>query len=165
MVSQSPENPDERSTTGRNALATSLLVATCYVLAAFSLGSAFPFFPFDMFSFEVPEGQSVAGPLLVERDDGSVHRVVAFTQWRCDLPPETLARATCDAEGHVDFRWRRMDHRHLTQTGVEAATEGSETVQLIRRGHPTFSAEAPERCAVATCQAVFTGGGGAFYGR
>jgi len=143
----------------------SLAVAGAYALAAFALGSAYPFFPFDMFSFQVEEGQQVAGPLLVERPDGTTHRVQAFDGWRCGLPADTLARATCTWDTHVDFRWRRMDHRHLVATASDA--DGGETVRLIRRIHAAYEAgdQAGERCMLTACRADFSGDAGGFYGR
>ncbi len=135
------------------------------VLAAFTLGNAYPFFPFDMFSFEVPPDQQVAGPLLVERGDGTVHRVDAFEGWRCDAPIDVLVRATCHEDVHVDFRWRRMDHRHLTMSSYEKPAGDREPVQLVRRLYTSHAKAKPERCAVATCQAAFTESPGGFYGR
>ena len=157
MVGASPENTDSRS--------SSTWLAALYVLMAFSLGSAFPFFPFDMFSFEVPPDQTVAGPLLVERSDGTVHRVEAFAGWQCDAPIEVLVRASCRQDVHVDFRWRRMDHRHLTTSAAEEPPGDRETVQLVRRLYTSYSETDAERCELATCQAAFTGRAGGFYGR
>lgn len=143
----------------------SLAIAGAYTLAAFTLGNAYPFFPFDMFSFEVPADQQVAGPLLVERGDGTVHRVEAFAGWRCDAPVEVLVRATCHQDVHVDFRWRRMDHRHLTVSSLEEPAGDREPVQLVRRLYKAGGPSEPERCELTTCQAAFTGGAREFYGR
>jgi hypothetical protein len=162
VVGESPENTDTRSS---SAWAPALVIAAVYVLAAFSLGSAFPFFPFDMFSFEVPPDQQVAGPLLVERADGAVHRVEAFAGWQCDAPVDVVVRASCREDVHVDFRWRRMDHRHLTMSSYTEPAGDREPVQLVRRLYTSYAATEAERCEVATCQATFTGGAGGFYGR
>ena len=163
MVGESPESTaDARSS---SAWPPSLAIAALYLLAAFSLGSAFPFFPFDMFSFEVPPQQRVAGPLLVERGDGAVHRVEAFAGWQCDAPVDVLVRASCHEDVHVDFRWRRMDHRHLTVSSQTEPSSEREPVQLVRRLYTSYSASEAERCAVATCQAAFIGSADGFYGR
>ena len=143
-------------------------LTTIYVLLALGLGRAFPFFTLDMFSFEVPRGAQIAGPLLVERADGTTHRALAFDLWRCSGPPAALASVACDQSHHVDFRWQRIDHRHLTATAASANTAPAlEEVQLIRHVYTAYPppGQAPERCAIATCQASYAPGAGEFYGR
>ncbi|MDP6944766.1 MAG: hypothetical protein QF464_11495 [Myxococcota bacterium] len=143
------------------------VIAVVYAALGATLGNAYPLFNLDMFSFTVEPGQRVAGPLLGERSDGTVHRAYKFRDWACDEPVDTIVRATCHDDVVVHFRFRRLDHRHMTVTGASPSAEGAETVRLFRPLHQTYvAAGAPhERCEVSTCRATFVGHATGFYGR
>ncbi len=158
---------DDEARPDRGRRTWGVVIALTYAALAAIVGNAYPLFNLDMFSFSVQPGQRIAGPLLVARSDGSVHRVDAFLGWRCDAPIDAIVRATCHDDVLVAFRFRRLDHRHMTVTGASPAVQGAETVRLIRPLHQTYmAAGAPhERCEVSTCQATFIGHTTVFYGR
>lgn len=141
-------------------------LAVTYAAVAALWGNAFPFVKLDMFAAEIAPHEGLAGPLIAERSDGSRHRVDRFVGWDCDAPVERLVRATCEPDVQVDFRFRRLDHRHLTlsKTGDQGKAE---EVRLMRPLHVAYSGAgaAAKQCVVGSCRATYTGESSGFYGR
>ncbi len=158
---------DDEARPDRGRRTWGVVIALTYAALAAIVGNAYPLFNLDMFSFSVQPGQRIAGPLLVARSDGSVHRVDAFLGWRCDAPIDAIVRATCHDDVLVAFRFRRLDHRHMTVTGATPSTAEGETVRLIRPLHRTYveAGAHDEQCEVARCRASFAGQATGFYGR
>ncbi len=123
-------------------------VLAAYLVIAFGVHHAFPFYIFDMYS--MPAAESVA-PLAVRDARGEVSEIRTHEGWRCatpTLPSFAATTAQCGTIQTVEAR----DKDDLNWIAWHSGN-GGQPVEIIRRIWRIHDGAAVSRdCAIARCE-------------